>query len=230
MSTTEPVSRVANVIQPPPLAMEHTFTFSPALEAYNKPLSQILAENIAQDVIAVGAFVFKAPPPQPQSQSAFPNEEELQRMHAGSAGLQSNTIVTAVAESRQLLVIRRSPAESHPGTYEVPGGGAEPPPIDATLLESVARELFEETGLVAKRIVRLIGSSDFQTGKGYKCRKFNFQVEVQDTERVVLHPAEHDDYRWIGLDELLKLEECGESLLSLVPAQRDAIVNAFAGL
>ncbi|KAK6528890.1 hypothetical protein TWF694_004121 [Orbilia ellipsospora] len=134
------------------------------------------------------------------------------------------------AANRQLLLIRRSANEAaFPKMYEVPGGGAEAPPIDATLLDSVARELFEETGLVATRITRLIGTSDFEGRRGDKWRKFSFEVHVEDTARIVLQPAEHDQFIWIGFEEFKKELDLGEQglLWNSMPAQVGRIRAAF---
>ncbi|KAF3172114.1 hypothetical protein TWF788_009557 [Orbilia oligospora] len=125
-----------------------------------------------------------------------------------------------------LLLIRRSASESaYPEMYEVPGGGAEAPPIDATLLDSVARELFEETGLVATRIVKLIDTADFQGRRGDLWRKFNFEIEVQDSEDVVLQPSEHDEFKWVGKEGFEKLIASGE--MRTMPSQQITIRRAF---
>ncbi|KAK6340823.1 hypothetical protein TWF696_009141 [Orbilia brochopaga] len=209
--------------QPPPAIITHSYTFDPALEAFNRPLDVILRDNPTREYIAVGAFVLKpiatespnpaaasTTPPAPEiSQSSFPNQPTPQQQHRDVASTATHPHAEpqqrdqrTQQQRQQLLLIRRSASETFPGMYEVPGGGAEPPPIDSTLLDSVARELFEETGLVAKHIVRLINTADLVSSRGKKIHKFHFQVEVQDAERVVLQPAEHDDYRWVGLDEL----------------------------
>lgn len=110
----------------------------------------------------------------------------------------------------------------------MPGGGAEAPPVDKTLLDSVARELFEETGLVAKRIVRLIDTADFVGRRGDKWRKFNFEVEVEDTQEVVLQPAEHDEFVWMSSEEFDRQMELGEKgWLRTMPTQKRTIQTAF---
>ncbi|KAF3919396.1 hypothetical protein ABW21_db0206606 [Orbilia brochopaga] len=203
--------------QPPPATIMHSYTFDPALATFNRPLDQIILET-SHDYIAVGAFVLKpiatgnsndpaaTTPAAEISQSSFPNQLTPQHQDVASIALpphaEPHQDEQRELQQKQLLVIRRSASETFAGLYEVPGGGAEPPPVDRTLLDSVARELFEETGLVAKHIVRLINTADFVSSRGKKIHKFHFEVQVQDAERVVLQPAEHDDYRWVGLDEL----------------------------
>ncbi|KAK6361889.1 hypothetical protein TWF730_005600 [Orbilia blumenaviensis] len=178
--------------QPPPALVDHSYTFGPHIEQYDKPLEQIISLNAPRDTIGVGAFVFKF----------LPSGEP------------------------QLLLIRRSACESaFPEMYEVPGGGAEAPPIDATLLDSVARELFEETGLVATKIVRLIDTVDFEGRRGDLWRKFNFEIEVQDTENVVLQPLEHDEFKWVTKEGFKALIQSGE--MRTLPAQGRTIIKAF---
>ncbi|KAK6350868.1 hypothetical protein TWF718_004050 [Orbilia javanica] len=178
--------------QPPPALVDHSYSLTPEVEQYDKPLEEIIRLNAPRNTIGVGAFVFKP----------SPSGEPL------------------------LLLIRRSASESaYPEMYEVPGGGAEAPPIDATLLDSVARELFEETGLVATRIVRFIDTADFQGRRGDLWRKFNFEIEVQDVENVVLQPSEHDEFKWVGREEFEKLIASGE--MRTMPSQQHTIRAAF---
>jgi len=197
-------------IQPPPSSVQHIYTFPESLARYNLPLPEILARVApdGRDRIAVGAFVF------------FTSSTQTKEL-----------------PSPKLLLIRRSAHEAaFPQAYEVPGGGAEAPPTDKTLLDSVARELYEETGLVAKRIRRFIDFKDFEGRRGDKWRKYNFEVEVVvdssisiDREeggvegnsgsadgddagldiiskQIVLQPAEHDEYKWVTWEELKEEE------------------------
>ncbi|KAJ6262370.1 hypothetical protein Dda_3178 [Drechslerella dactyloides] len=219
---TSASNRGPPIAQPPPAIITHSYSFDPSLQAFNRPLDQILRDNPSHDYIAVGAFVLRpmtierepansspnpaaSTPPSEISQSSFPNQPTPQ--HRDVASTTTSPHAEPQHQKQQLLLIRRSVSETFSGLYEVPGGGAEPPPVDSTVLDSVARELFEETGLVATRIVRLINTADIVSSRGKKIHKLHFQVEVQDTECVVLQPAEHDDYRWVGLDELADAEQ-----------------------
>lgn len=197
--------------QPPPALVDHVYNFPPSLAQYNIPLDQVIAQNAPRNTIGVGAFVFR------QLQSAQNTDTDSGDISGGN-------------HPRQLLLIRRSASEkAYPCMYEVPGGGAEAPPIDSTLLDSVARELFEETGLTAKTILRLIDTADFEGRRGDKWRKFNFEVEVHDSECVVLQPAEHDDYKWVDYQEFVAQEGLGDDgwLGRTMPAQMATIHRAF---
>ncbi|KAJ6780397.1 hypothetical protein PWT90_03541 [Aphanocladium album] len=51
----------------------------------------------------------------------------------------------------QVLLLRRAASDSYPLRWEIPGGSVDA--SDATVLDGVARELWEETGLVAAHMV-----------------------------------------------------------------------------
>lgn len=126
----------------------------PSLQKYAIPLSKFLETHPRCATLAVGAFIFA-----PSS------------LHVSSPAIP------------RLLLIRRAAAErSFPNLWEIPGGGAEP--SDPTIIHSVAREVFEETGLHLQRVVRQVGDTEeFMVGSkdGPKpCLKLNFEIEVQE--------------------------------------------------
>lgn len=125
--------------------------------------------------------------------------------------------------SSSLLLIRRALTEpAFPGIWEVPGGGVEAPPEDATLLDAVVREVKEETGLTVTNIIRCYGWIEFAGRTGRLFRKWNFEVEVAEPRLVVVDPREHDKWCWV---EEAGLETAG--LETTPTAQRGAIVQAF---
>lgn len=82
-----------------------------------------------------------------------------------------------------LLIVQRAASErSFPNLWEVPGGSCEA--SDPTILHSLARETFEETGLRLVRFNRQIGSGmDFVMGYGARkkrWRKLSFEIEVAE--------------------------------------------------
>jgi len=110
----------------------------------------------------------------------------------------------------RVFVARRSPGGSMGGTWEFPGGKCEPGESDA---EAVVREYDEEFGL---RVVPgpTIGESGFVNGvKPYELAAV--MVEF-DGEPPALR--EHDEYRWVGAEELVALElsDSDRSLLAFV--------------
>lgn len=66
----------------------------------------------------------------------------------------------------------------------MPGGSSDAE--DPTILHSLAREVFEETGLRLTRFVRQVGDVvSFQTGKGERQKywaKLNFEIEVAEVD------------------------------------------------
>ena len=64
-----------------------------------------------------------------------------------------------VFRGSQTLIIRRAPTDSYPGKWECPGGSTSDRK-DRTLLDGVARELWEESGLTATRAKYVVGMHD----------------------------------------------------------------------
>ncbi|KAK5655952.1 hypothetical protein OQA88_5087 [Cercophora sp. LCS_1] len=127
----------------------------------------------------------------------------------------------------RLLVIQRAKTDSLPEKWEIPSGVVSNDPTkDATITSAVARELWEETGMLARGLVRLatapavIGSptseAQLQTeADGFVfsnstrtkvfCR-YVFEVDVGDAvpggqHHVRLNPCEHQDFLWVSEEE-----------------------------
>lgn len=100
-----------------------------------------------------------------------------------------------------ILLIRRLDSEPLlPSYWELPGGGREP--TDDTLLDVLARELFEETGRPLVGIRKYLGYFDYSTSKHLKVRQWNFLVEVSPGP-IMLSPSEHDRFQIVcGVDEI----------------------------
>ena len=130
----------------------------------------------------------------------------------------------------RLLLIRRSIHESaFPLTWEVPGGGAERPPVDLTVLHSIVREVFEETGLHVTHIGRVIDSVNFMGRTGTRWKKYNFEVQVKDVEGIQLAELEHDEYKWATLEEITQGCEEGGWMSKMMSQQKESIFQAFVG-
>ncbi|KAF1807895.1 NUDIX-domain-containing protein [Eremomyces bilateralis CBS 781.70] len=56
---------------------------------------------------------------------------------------------------RRLLLIQRAASDTMPNLWEIPGGGADD--VDETILHGIARELWEETGLMATSVGPEVG-------------------------------------------------------------------------
>lgn len=83
---------------------------------------------------------------------------------------------------RFLLVQRAATELSFPNLWEVPGGSSEF--SDPTVLHSVAREVFEETGLHLTRFIRQIGKGiEFINSRKKQCLKLSFEIQVAELSK-----------------------------------------------
>ena len=193
---------------------------SPQLHQYAVPLSQFIDNHKQYAALAIGALIFSP-------------------SHLDSLNI-----------TRLLLVQRAATEKSFPNLWEIPGGAVELD--DPTILHSVAREVFEETGLHLQRFVRQVGNGQlFKVGHKHdpkQCFKLNFEIEVieigtvsrtldlqdqsvqdrplqpsvenLDSIVVVVDPQEHQAFKWVREDEVVKatyLLQTGEEGLRKSP-------------
>jgi 8-oxo-dGTP pyrophosphatase MutT (NUDIX family) len=110
----------------------------------------------------------------------------------------------------RVLLLQRAMTDSMPGCWEGPGGAYEPG-IDGTLLDGVAREVLEETGLHVSRLVELVAVDSWthtrRNGSKFRIAKYSFIVEVYESVRqsemqemqempVQLMASEHRAFDW----------------------------------
>jgi 8-oxo-dGTP pyrophosphatase MutT (NUDIX family) len=96
------------------------------------------------------------------------------------------------AGGAEFLLLHRSGREAAgPWSWTFPSGGCEPGEV---LADCARRELFEETGL------RLTIEPVVVPG-GYPV----FRAMASDTANIVMADGEHDDYRWVTLDDAAAL-------------------------
>ena len=123
-----------------------------------------------------------------------------------------------LSETR-LLLVQRSSQDSVPDLWEVPGGSSEYD--DPTILHSVARELFEETGLHLTRFNRQIGSGvNFKTGHGpdkKRWLKLSFEVEALEIPRTS-HDHVHGPHNIAGPGNN---DQVSDQLLDSLPIKLD---------
>lgn len=152
-------------------------------------------------------------------------------------------ITTEHPKTRILLIQRAATERSFPNMWEVPGGAAEY--SDPSILHSVARETFEETGLRLTRLVRQVGDGITFTSRGNrKCIKLLFEIEVGElhgtlipkaAERgvsepvpITLDPQEHQRYAWVTGDEVKQCTVTSGPYPATTEAQIQGILLAFA--
>ena len=121
------------------------------------------------------------------------------RWHKGEYGLV--VCVWVYDGEGNVLMTRRAPEKSFPGTWENSGGAAR---AGENSLQAIVRELYEETGIRAEASeFELLGSGkDHCTHYDYYCLKRKLPLE-----QVVLQPGETDDVRWASYEQVHQMIE-----------------------
>jgi 8-oxo-dGTP pyrophosphatase MutT (NUDIX family) len=134
------------------------------------------------------------------------NRENIRERQLKLDGLATGNIV--FNPEGRVLIIQRASNDSMPNRWEIPGGAVDDE--DPTILYGAAREMWEESGLVAKRFSHLVTEGpegrDLQVFPNSKetrwfCR-FTFDVEVESYSYVRLDPTEHQDFAWASEEEI----------------------------
>lgn len=106
-----------------------------------------------------------------------------------------------IVEDGKFLITQRASYDSNGGKWEFAGGKVE----DGESLETaLVRELKEELNLQTK-VIRLFGRNEFKTERAtfdlylYLCRRLSGTIYL----------TEHDDFKWITLDEIPNYEFLG---------------------
>lgn len=96
----------------------------------------------------------------------------------------------------QLLLTRRAPEKSFPGTWENSGGAAK---AGESSLQAICRELREETGICAdgSEFYFLDTGRDKNTHYDFYCIRKNVPLE-----QIVLLPGETDDAKWVTFQQV----------------------------
>jgi 8-oxo-dGTP pyrophosphatase MutT (NUDIX family) len=98
-----------------------------------------------------------------------------------------------VARAGRVLLLRRAGWDSHPSAWELPGGKVDAgEPVEA----AAARELFEETGLVADGDASACFACVVTSPSGRRVAERFFAVAAAGEPRL---SHEHDDYLWHDL-------------------------------
>ena len=108
-------------------------------------------------------------------------------------------VVAAVIRRRddpqqKLLIVRRGPKQSNAGMWEFPGGKVE---MSESPEDALVREIQEELCLDIE-VGPLVGEESFDHGH----RLLRLRVYECSTSQEQLKLIEHDDFRWIDIDEL----------------------------
>lgn len=146
---------------------------------------------------------------------------------------------------RLLLVQRAASERTFPNMWEVPGGSAEFD--DPSILHSVARETFEETGLRLTRFVRQVGDGiEFGTPRNRAWIKLAFEIQVAELHGtapgqtptpaaeageptpVTLDPEEHQRHAWATEAEIRLCTLTEGPYPIMTEDQRLMMLQAFA--
>ena len=103
-----------------------------------------------------------------------------------------------VNEQGKILILSRKSNDFMGGIYELPSGNMENGEDIPTALE---REVKEETGYDLQKILYYVDSFDYKSGSGKSARQYNFAIEVNKTNNILL--TEQDAYLWQTVEEII---------------------------
>ncbi|OAQ66764.1 NUDIX hydrolase domain-containing protein [Pochonia chlamydosporia 170] len=118
-----------------------------------------------------------------------------------------NTSALVFNNQNRILLVKRAASDSEPGKWEAPGGKVDD--TDATILHGCVRELWEESGLVAESVKRVVPQGRGRLAynvfnneeRTRAVGKFHFEVVVRDGE-VRVNKGEHEAFKWATLDDI----------------------------
>tara|TARA_R110002020_G_scaffold109834_2_gene254062 strand:- start:766 stop:1215 length:450 start_codon:yes stop_codon:yes gene_type:complete len=112
-------------------------------------------------------------------------------------------IVACLNNKQQFLIIRRSDIDNREGQWTIPGGHIEEG--DCTIEHGAVRELKEEANLTCD-VCDLIYLGQPKPEKFYfLTQKWSGEVKV-DKPNPETGEIEHDDWKWMTIDEIKELE------------------------
>lgn len=108
------------------------------------------------------------------------------------------------AEGNILLLKRSAKYEDAEGSWDIPGGRTD---ADSSLMENLAREVKEETGLALSGEPVLVAAQDIffknATREDNHIVRLTYIANAEGTP--VLDGVEHTEYRWVPFNELKTL-------------------------
>ena len=119
------------------------------------------------------------------------------------------TVARALIESEgRALLVRRAAWDSLPGRWELPGGKVD---RDEPVLEGLAREVEEETGLMLAS-AHLLRTREMLSPRGRTVREF---VYVATAVGAVSLSREHDAHAWVEAPGDLRLTDSAVAAFSV---------------
>ena len=205
-----------------PIKIPHTT----ALRPHYIKLKTFLNRNKQCTSLAIAAFIFY-----PRKFNLMPR---VQSGFVTYTGIASNPASKSQIEPARLLILQRSHTERRfPDPWEVPSGDAEL--TDPTILHSLARVTFEQTGFRLQKAVGQIGDGEAlktSTGRGFR---LSFEVDVTELAivgeldcatlghlEVTLDEDEHQEFVWATEEDIRD-----EIYPIVTPEQTAVILQAF---
>tara|TARA_Y100000034_G_C6538053_1_gene232025 strand:+ start:10 stop:498 length:489 start_codon:yes stop_codon:yes gene_type:complete len=115
--------------------------------------------------------------------------------------------IICVNDKQQILILRRSQTDKHkPMSWDLPGGHIDP--SDNSIEAAAARELQEEAGLsVDINDLIYVAQRDLKKATRYTfvTTKWAGNVELKPNPKTDI--IEHDEYKWLTIDEIKDLEQ-----------------------
>ncbi|KAA8648119.1 hypothetical protein EYZ11_013350 [Aspergillus tanneri] len=163
--------------------------------------------------------------------SAFYVPGHLEQFQAPLSKVQSDLKVGVLIFSPlkdRVLLVKRSERDSHGNIWECPGGGIEQ--NDKSIVQGAVRECREETQLHISAFIDVVHENWLKGDR--QVRKFIFIADVHESKepeqmltKVVLNPAEHQQFQWAKRTEIENMDEA-----MFFPKQKGIILDAFAFL
>jgi 8-oxo-dGTP diphosphatase len=130
--------------------------------------------------------------------------------------VQKLVVGAVIRRDGKYLLLERTPSDFMGGLVELPSGTVN---AAEDLLTALAREVYEETGLMIASILIYLGSFDYTSSSGKKTRQFNFLVETFPGN-IQLQPVEHNKYYLVapsdGVFNTLNISEATKMVLNAV--------------
>jgi len=151
-------------------------------------------------------------------------------LKAANCLLSTGAAVFSGSTPERILLIQRAAGDSMPNRWEIPGGACDDD--DPSILHSVARELWEESGLAAVRVGPHFGRDDiFRSRSGKVICKLYFIVEIdkgdEDKLEVKLDLNEHQNFIW-ATEEEVKAKKVGDLELTFTtPTLEKNVLESF---
>lgn len=179
----------------------YSYTVAPHLAAeYDVPFADFALAHPQYKFFIIGGFVFTNRSHTQHLPDSASDHATKKHISSSMSGDEKN--------SHLMLIIQRALDDSFGGYWDFPGGSLEP--TDQTLLDGVAREVLEETGLHVSKIRDIVRIDEWVVPKSLGLAgKWSFVVDVHEAadtlgweEKVRLDPREHVKWLWVSEEEI----------------------------